>query len=239
MRNAFFIFVINLCVLGTLSGQLERWRFGFQASPSLSWMSANDKLINSSGTNLGIRIGTTAEYYLNENYVLTTGLQLHFNHGGQLLHDEGGDLWPDADLSSDEYSALPNGVKLRYHLQYLEIPISFRMRTNEIGYWRFFAEAPILQLNILTRARGDIEGPSVAMSLGEEIREEVRLLGISYGFGVGGEYSLTEHISLITGLFYHRIFTDVTSDNGRKFSGEAEDSRGTPGAVVLKAGILF
>lgn len=222
-----------------VDGQLDRYRFGFQASPSLSWMSANDKRINSSGTNLGIRIGSIVEYYLDENYLFTGGIQLHINQGGQLLHDVGGNLWSEADLSNPAYDDFPDGVKLRYHLQYLEFPFSFRMRTREFGFWRFYIEAPILQLNFLVRAKGDIEGPGLEMSLGEEIREEVRLLGISYGFGGGGEYSISESLSLITGVYYHRIISDITSDNGRKNTGEAEDSKGTAGALVFKIGVLF
>lgn len=239
MGRSIFIFIFTATLWIPLSGQFERIRFGFQASPGISWLSSDDKLINTSGTNLGIRIGSIVEYYLNENYILTGGLQLHFNQGGQLLHDTGGNLWSESDLSDPSYSNFPDGVKLRYHLQYLEIPFSFRMRTNEFGHWRYFVEAPILQINILTRARGDIEGPGIPMSLSEQIRDEVRLLGISYGFGAGGEYSLTENVSLITGLYYHRVITDVTDDNGRKSTGAAEDSKGTLGAVVVKLGLLF
>jgi hypothetical protein len=239
MRTLFFILSILLLTQYNADGQLDRYRFGFQASPSLSWMSANDKRINSSGTNLGLRIGSIVEYYLDENYLFTGGIQLHLNHGGQLLHDVGGNLWSEADLSSPAYNDFPDGVKLRYHLQYLEFPFSFRMRTREFGFWRFYIEAPILQLNVLVRARGDIEGPGLEMSTGEEIRQEVRLLAISYGFGGGGEYSISESLSLITGIYYHRIITDMTNDNGRKNTGEAEDSKGTGGAIVFKIGVLF
>lgn len=239
MRKAVFIYLISLLVLPQLFGQLDRYRFGFQTSPVISWMSSSDKLISTSGTNLGLKVGSIVEYYLTENYIITGGLQLHFNQGGQLLHDQGGDLWPGSELSDPAFDQMPDGVKLRYHLQYLEFPFAFRIRTNEMGYWRYFIEAPVLQLGFLTRARGDIEGPSIPLSTDEAIRKEVRLIGLSYGFGAGGEYSLTENLSLVTGLYYHRIFTDVTDDNGRKRTGDAEDSKGTIGSVTVKLGILF
>ena len=36
-------------------------RFGFQLSPSFSWMNTNDTRINRSGTNLGMKLGMLAE----------------------------------------------------------------------------------------------------------------------------------------------------------------------------------
>jgi len=239
MRKAIFIFLIILLALPQLNAQFENLRFGFQTSPTISWLSSSDKLINTSGTNLGIKVGSIVEYYLTENYIVTGGVQLHFNKGGQLLHDEGGDLWPESDLSDPVFSNFPDGVKLRYHLQYLEFPFGFRARTREFGNWRYFVEAPVLQFGFLTRSRGDIEGPGIPLSTDEYIRDEVRLLALTYGFGVGGEYSMTEDISLVTGLYYHRIFTDVTDDNGRKASGRAEDSKGTIGSVTIRLGVLF
>jgi hypothetical protein len=239
MRKLLFISIFIVISGAQLDAQWERYRFGFQASPTLSWMSTDDKLINSSGTNLGIRLGTIAEYYLNENYIIKGGFHLHFNQGGQLLHDEGGDLWSEADLSMPEFTSLPDGVKLRYHLQYLEFPFSFRMRTKEMGFWRYYVEAPILQLGIRMRARGDIEGPGIPTSLEEQIREQVRFLAISYGFGAGGEYSLSEDLSLMTGLYYYRVITDITDDNGRKLDGSAEDSKGSAGSLVIHLALLF
>lgn len=239
MRNIIIIFIFTVIAGAQLNGQWDRYRFGFQASPTLWWMSTNDKLINSSGTNLGLRLGTVAEYYINENYIIKSGFHLHFNQGGQLLHDQGGDLWSEADLSNPVYETLPDGVKLRYHLQYLEFPFSFRMRTNEMGFWRFYVEAPVLQLGIRMRARGDIEGPGIPSSLGEEISEQARLLAISYGFGAGGEYSISEELSLVTGLYYYRVITDLTNDNGRKLDGSAEDSKGTAGSIVIHLAVMF
>ena len=37
-------------------------RLGFQLSPSFSWMSTDDNLINGNGLNLGLKLGMVGEY---------------------------------------------------------------------------------------------------------------------------------------------------------------------------------
>ena len=69
-------------------------RFGFQTSPTFSWMSANTNRINSSGTNLGLRLGMLGAFYFRENYAFTTGLGFAFGSGGTLLHEDPGVYWP-------------------------------------------------------------------------------------------------------------------------------------------------
>ena len=56
-------------------------RFGFQLSPSFSWMNTNVSKINPSGTNLGLKLGMTGEYYFRENYAFTSGIGFYFNNG--------------------------------------------------------------------------------------------------------------------------------------------------------------
>ena len=219
--------------------QLENLRFGFQVSPTFSWMTSDDNRINSNGTNLGVKIGTMGEWYFSEHYILTSGIGISFNHGGTLQHDIGGDIWSEADLSDPVYDSLPDMVNLKYSLQFFEIPFGFRMRTKEFGHFRYFFEAPIFRISIRTQARGTIEGPEIARTEKENIRQQVSALNISYGFGAGVEYSLTGSTSLIGGIYYENNFSDITNDEGRLRNGKREDSKGTYGLVNFRLGILF
>ena len=54
--------------------------------------------------------------------------------------------------------ALPDGVNLKYHIQYLEIPFGLKLRTKEFGYLRYFAEIPIFSLGFKLQARGEYKG---------------------------------------------------------------------------------
>ena len=133
MKKIALLLGLFYCLTFSLSAQ-ESFRFGVQVSPSFSWLASNDNQINGNGTNLGLRLGFNGEYYFTERYAFIAGLGFAFNQGGTLQHNEGGNFWTKSELSNPDFNALPNGVNLKYNLQYVEIPFGLRMRTNEFGY---------------------------------------------------------------------------------------------------------
>ncbi|MBK8703436.1 MAG: outer membrane beta-barrel protein [Saprospiraceae bacterium] len=165
-----------------------------------------------------------------------------FNSGGTLLHDYGGQYWTKSDLPST-LDSLSNGSKLKYGVQYLEIPIGLKMRTNEFGYIRYFLE-PGISIGIKTQARGVINDPSQSGENEEKfnITKEVNGIYMSWGVGGGIEYSLSTSTSLIAGLGFQIGFTDVSDDNGTVFDprgNRKEDAKAIINAITLKLGILF
>lgn len=230
-----------MCNVLTISAQ-DDIRFGFQLSPSFSWMSTNNNKINPSGTNLGLKLGMIGEYLIGENYAFSTGLGFAFNSGGTLLHDYGGQYWRKSDLPST-LDTLSNGSKLKYGVQYLEIPIGLKMRTNEFGYIRYFLE-PGISIGIKTQARGVINDPGQSGENEEKfnIAKEVNGIYMSWGVGGGIEYSLSTSTSLIAGLGFQIGFTDVSDDNGTVFDprgNRSEDAKAIINAITIRLGILF
>ena len=217
----------------------ENLRFGFTVTPQVSWLGSDDKTVKYDKPQTGLTVGTTAEWYLNENYILTSGLGLTFGRGGTIEHEIGGRLLPDAELSSPLYDTLPDNSKLKYDIQYLEIPIGFRMRSREFGRFRLTFEAPIITFGIKIKAKADIEAPGLETTTEENISSEVNLFNMSYGFGAGTEYTLTENISILLMLQYTQGFLDVTKDHGVLRNGNFEDSKGTIGHFALKTAVLF
>lgn len=217
-------------------------RFGFQASPTFSWMVANTSRINPSGSNLGLKLGMLGEYYFRENYALTMGLGFAFNHGGTLLHEYSGQYWTRSDLSPTQ-DTLPSNVKLKYGIQYLEIPVGLKMRTREFGYLRYYVE-PAITLGFKTQARGQIEGIGVSTEDEKiDIRKEVNGINLSWGIGGGIEYSLSDNTSLIGGVAFQTGFTDATDDGGTVFDPDRgnreESSKATVNVLIIRIGVMF
>lgn len=192
----------------------ENIRFGFHLSPNLSWATTSSNSINTSGTNLGLKLGMIGEFYFQENYAFTSGIGFAFNQGGTLLYDFGGQYWPASDLPAG-FEVLPANVKLKYSLQYLEIPIGLKMRTKEFGYIRYFIE-PGLIVGISTQSKGSITGPGLGNDADKiNISNEVNSLNVSWGIGGGIEHTISENVSLIGGLGFQIGFLDVSEDNGK------------------------
>lgn len=239
MKKLIPLFAFSLMLATLTYGQ--DIRFGFQLSPSFSWMSTNTNKVNRSGTNLGLKLGMLSEYYFRENYAFVSGIGFAFNYGGTLLHEFGGNYWTKSDLSAN-LQELPRDAKLKYGIQYVEIPAMLKMRTREFGYLRYFLE-PGITFGFKTQARGSIKATGVGDDAEKiNIRREVNGLNLSWGVGGGVEYSLSENTSLVGGLGFQIGFTDATDDNGTVFADNGprkEDSKGTVSAIVLKIAIMF
>lgn len=223
--------ILSFLVLPFLSrGQYSDMRFGFEVSPFISWLSSDLKTVKNDGANLGLQIFMNGEFYFREFYAIKTGLGLSFRNGGKLLHTQAGVIFPNSPLSNEGFREMPANSSVRYKLQYVEIPFAFRMRTQEIGYTRFYAELPMFTLGICTQARGDL---GLADGDNENIAKDTRWLNLSWGLGGGMEYALSSSTSLIGGLYYQQGMTDVVSKT------DVNRSKNVLNKLVLRMGVMF
>lgn len=238
--------VILFCFLGlflTKSEAQNEIRFGFQFSPTLSWMKTDSKRISNNGSLiLGAKLGVIGEYYFRENYSLSSGIGFAFNHSGRLKYQDEGGYWPNSDLSVPGLDTLDAGVTLKYNLQYVEIPFSLKLRSGYFGALRGFAEIPMLYLGIRSQARGSIIGNSIDTEK-ETINKDVSFFNLSWGLGGGVEYEIGSKTSLVGGLYYQQGFTDVTKDDGFTIDSSGnvsrENSKATVHAFIIRLGIMF
>lgn len=240
-KNILFLALI-FCLISVSSAQ-ENIRFGFQASPSFSWMTTSTSSINpTNGPNLGLKLGMIGEYYFQENYAAVSGIGFHFNAGGTLLHKYGGTYWTESDLPSS-LDTLSNNVKLKYSIQYLEIPFGLKMRTKEFGYLRYYM-TPQITAGFKTQSRGIVDDQGLTGENEEKynIKREVTGLSLSWGLGAGIEYSISESSSLVAGLLMQFSFIDATKDGGTVFhpdGNKSENSKGLMRSISLQIGIIF
>ena len=226
---AFFVLLAQLSF-----AQSTDLRLGFQVSPTFSTMSTDENTVNGNGTNLGLKLGLAGEVFFRENYAFTIGLGFAFNSGGTLRHDVQSMPWRDGDteLPAGVIPPFPPGTDLKYNLQYVEIPFGLKFRTNEIGYIRYYAEVPTFNLGFRSQSRGDIEYPGINED-NIDIKKEVVPISLSWGVGGGIEYSVNASTSLVAGLAYQRVFTDVTKDY------DDDDSKANINNFILRLGVLF
>lgn len=252
-----------LCVLLVLSGaslyaQDRDLRFGFQVSPLSSWVKSNDKLIVPNGGNVGIKIGATADILFKTNSSFTLGFDLAFHEGGEFIYEIGGNFLPNSELSDEILQTgdkpLPDGVKIRYNLTYLDFPIGIKFRTREgNSNMRYWLEAPVFTFSFLTRGRADIETDD-ALYEHENVYKDMSVINIFWGLGAGLEYALSQNNSLYGGIYFQKGFFDITRDEGWRsienpdedpndpddnYLKQTEDSKASLGNVVLKFGMLF
>ena len=152
---------------------------------------------------------------------------------------KGGDIWSDAELSDTSYHRLPAGSDLSYRMNFIEILFGLKLRTNEFGRFRFYVHAPEFSINLNTKARGDIDASGLKFTEDEDIRPMIHFFSLFYGFGIGGEYRVSQDVTLTGGLRYFQSFTDLTVDSGKYADGTDEESKGILSSLDIRMGIIF
>ncbi|NJN32966.1 MAG: PorT family protein [Saprospiraceae bacterium] len=256
MKKILFVFILSL--YAAFSYAQTDLHFGFQASPSWSWLATNDSRSSGSGSNLGLKLGLILENRFSQSYAITSGIGFHFNTGGAIQINPGvyGKQWR---LSRSEVTPSLPGVdsvlygeesKFRYNLTFVEIPIGLKLRTPETGsHTRFFVE-PGLTLGIRTRATGKMDafGTDNKQYSREsiDIGRESGIINLSWGLGVGGEYIISNNNAITAGIYFQRGFVDATDDDSNStFEDPLGNLNGRPDKSVLinsftlRLGLMF
>jgi len=186
-----------------------------------SWLSAKTNRIDKDGTRPGISGGLMVEYYFHPNYGLVTGLNLGVQ-GGSLLYED------PVSISTGDNTSVPleAGSTVVYSLSYISIPVGLKLKTNEIGYFTYFAQLGFnQQINIGSRASSTGNGLNK-----DNVPKETNLLNMSYFFGGGVEYNVGGQTSLLAGIFFNNGFVDVLSNN---------DHKAVLNYLTFRVGVLF
>lgn len=202
-------------------------RVGLTASPLVSWMSSQDNILDGAGTGFGFTYGLLFDFAFGDNYAISTGLDvLHTNTSLTYL-----DSATKFNTFGDEiYFA---ATQVDYHLQYIEIPLAFKLKTNEIGYITYFGQFG-LDAAINIRSRGDFSTPAnINDKTKENIGKDMTPANVGLLVGAGLEYNLSGKTSLMGGLQYSGGFLDVT-DNPSDYK-----SKATLSYLRLLIGIYF
>ncbi len=222
------------------------FRFGLQISPSVSWMNTDDNRITNQGTALGLKLATQAEYVFSDKYSIASGIGFHFNTGGSMLSQYGGQFFTESIVEGQPFNnpAAPTGdqVLLDYSIQYIEIPVSLKLRTREFGTLTYFMEAPIFTLGFRSNVKGGLSGGGLTEQIEDlSIKKEVSPIAFSWGFGGGIEHSILDGTRLFAGLTFQRMFLDATKDKEYTYTGRVanDDPKATINSLTLRLGILF
>jgi len=180
----------------------SKMRLGAHIDPVFSWFSPRTSQIEKDGARLGYNGGLIAEYYFAPNYAFVSGLNLT-QLGGNLLYKE------EVDITTGEgaHVLLPAQTTVAFNVNYLSIPMALKLKSNEIGYFTYYAELGFLpEVNIGSRASST--GGAISK---ENVSKEINAFNMSFFFGGGIEYNIGGQTSLVGGIFFNNGFTDILS----------------------------
>lgn len=235
MKKIAISIVFGALIAMTASAQDDGFRFGFHVSPGFTWMSNNgdNNSIEGDGSSFSFKIGAIGENYFRENYAIKFGVNMTFNQGGSLLFNSipaGQSVALFADSQSDIITGGTPKVGFKY--QYLEFPIGLKLRTNEMGMMRYFAEIPVVTIGVNLAARGTVND-------GDDFRigKDTGIFQLSWGLGGGAEYAISESTSITAGIFFQSGM--INTYFGKTGLESIDKTKTIVNGLDIRIGILF
>ena len=213
-------YLLLLFIILPFAVNSQNLRFGVSFDPQLSWLKPDVKNITKEKSKLGLNAGLIMNYYFAENYAFSTGISINYS-GGNIAYKDS--VAFEFRNSTDNF---PDGATVLYKLEYLNIPLEIRLKTNEIGYFVYYTHLGVTS-HIGLNASIDIVEENIENAV---VLNEINTFNLSYHIGAGLEYSLGGNTALILGFIYNNGFIDVT---------KKENDKVILSSMALKIGIMF
>ena len=209
-----------------------------------------------SGSQVHFGFGFIFDKMFTETYAIGTGVNV-FYLGGLVEYFEMNEGAPSVIES----------VSMTSRLQYVEIPLTFKMRTKEIGYTTYFGRFGVgLGLNVRTEGTKESQGiyqlsqgsdpeiweplepPGDLQTSNAILSNHIRLFRPAMIIGLGGERRFTGTTALTYGISYNMgIRTqyidmpvlEVDSDGGVLFDNPEIDMSGKSAFFEFCVGLMF
>jgi hypothetical protein len=179
------------------------FRLGLVFAPNVSWLNLNTTGYSSDGARIGFTYGISTEFFLAKNYLLSTGFSIN-NIGGKLRYES---IYDNAGvIASSE-------IKQIININYIDIPITLKLRTNEIGYLTYYGNFGF-NMGIKYSSKTDIEYLDFNSIKKTDVNNNssISLININLVVGGGLEYNISGNTNLAVGITFHNGFTNVLRD---------------------------
>ncbi len=194
---------ILFCSISLIAGG-QQFRYGFGFAPGNTWWVCEGDLYNAADKQLRVKYGLIIDQTIGkgEHIAITSGLNLNYTVGGMSSIEE------NQGVPEKEWEMRP---------RYLEIPLSLRLRTGQLGKLTLYAEGGAAA-GYCYRSRGDFTSDGVRQDTDlDYMAEGITSLyylqnNMSLTFGAGTEIALTETASLLIGFYFQKGLLNVVED---------------------------
>lgn len=229
-KNVMFILVAMLTTMAfaqtpPVVTPTKSWKIALHVDPNISWMKPDNKSITAGDNKLNFGFGVAIDKMFTNNYAIGTGFNI-VNTGGQLSYFD--------ERTTDDGKRTIARMERTYMLKYAEVPLTLKLRTNEIGYITYWAQVGVgLGINIKAKADDNIDYKKLengtnpdtlrwidAGSISDEsieaedIGDDIGIFRTSLILAGGIEYNLSGDASIVAGLCYNNAFSNVLKGDG-------------------------
>jgi hypothetical protein len=202
----------------------KKFKIGFNLSPSIDFFQTSTEDVALDKVRAKLGYGLMAEYAFTNNYAITFGLE-HKMAGASLDFDAKADVRYFDQSDKTEYRLLTRS----HRLDYVNIPITLKLMTNQIGYFTYFGQFGV-DLSILASSQAKDSRQSVMDStdaMGVFVSEsfndagetdfigrynQTMFINVKLRIGAGFEWNFSGNTALVVSVSYHNGFIDLMKD---------------------------
>ena len=214
---------VTILVFGMLITQLSfaqgEFRFGLKGSSNFGWVGGTSKNIVNDGTTVAFGYGIMGDYYFKPNYgisaeIMLSNIKSKFTVTEPLVFNS---------VPGDTV----NDLRYEYNIQYLDIPLTMKFRTKEIGDMTYFGQFGV-SMGFALNAKTSIVSTGLPKFISDQEPTEYRVNGaegdaftvnnfddkvflfrLPLIIGGGVEYKMAGSTSLQIGVRIANAFTDM------------------------------
>ncbi|CAN5582793.1 hypothetical protein BH11BAC2_BH11BAC2_13170 [soil metagenome] len=206
LLTIFLIFGKSLQAQTSEPSSDQKFHFGFKIAPTLAWMHPLSKSVEKDGAKLGFSYGAVLEFKIQENYAFCTGLQSSYRGGAVILKKDG------------------FSEKATFRLQYVEVPITLKMKTNSFDKIKYFGQFGFIPgVNIRAKADTDAEDDV-------DVKDDINAFMLSLLIAAGVEYTISGSTVAVASIEFNNGFLDTF---------QSKDYKAGSNFLALNIGILF
>lgn len=213
MKKALLILIAAVMAAPSMNAQDDAGvRLGIKVAPNLSWTKADTKGLESDGSKIGLTFGLVTEFPFgsNGNYRFGTGLFLNY---------VGGNFKQSQTYIDGNSQLVTKELSNKTKLQYVELPLTMKLMTNEIGYMRYYGRLGFsTAFNISAKgnyeeiAAGSNGVLGVVVKEDEDIKNKIQPFRAGLIVGAGMEYNFSGSTTVQVGVNYHNGLTNLLKD---------------------------
>ena len=204
MRTKIILALFLSLITYTSNAQYPPYYFGLKAAPQISWMKPDTDGYEGNGSKIGFSWGFIAEFNFTENHSIGTGFNMLFN-GGKLTFPT-----VQGDASGT--------MNREYFLKYIEVPLTLKMRTNDINGTKYFGRIGLgtgfkigaKKEDEFTSADGDVTKSA------KNNYDDAAFIREALIVGLGAEHEIAQGPKLGLELTFNNGFTNVLSEENKK-----------------------
>jgi len=211
--------------------EMKNFRFGLKIQPSIAWFKPDDALkFESNGAKMKFGYGLMTEFRLSSIICFSTGVEINSTGGGLTYKNTTWSTYDSIPPDTNKFSV----DQRTYKANYVEIPITLKMKTPEIGTMTYFGQFGV---NASIRWNGKTVDKGKGIDPNDVKREldgtkELGFLQLGLNVGGGFEMNLAGTTSLTVSINYHNGFTNVLRSESKNLWEKAAVTTSAPNPVA-------